>query len=211
MSDTIRFSKSFVPLVPHEERYLRFMISPFVFPSSNDLLLEVVSWEKDTVLLHVRSSQAEGTCPGCHQVSVRVHSRYMRTLADLPCQAQMVRLQLQVRRFFCDEATCPRKTFAEQFPTLALPYARRTERLANVLREVAFALGGKPGAHLAKKLQMPASLHTLLRLIRRSPCPDAAPPRVVGIDEWAWRKGRRYGTILCDLERHVPIDLLAFP
>ncbi|MBO0784336.1 MAG: ISL3 family transposase, partial [Ktedonobacteraceae bacterium] len=184
------------------------MITPFVFPSPNGLLLEAVSWEKDTLLLHLRSSQAEGTCPGCHQVSVRVHSRYMRTLADLPCQAQMVRLRLQVRRFFCDKVTCPRKTFAEPFPALTLPYARRTERLANVLREVAFALGGKPGAHLAKKLQMPASLHTLLRLIRRSPCPHPAPPRVVGIDEWAWRKGRRYGTILCDLERHIPLDLL---
>ncbi len=184
------------------------MISPFVFPSSNDLSLEVVSREKETLLLHVRSSQAEGTCPGCHQISRRVHSRYTRTLADLPCQAQMVRLHLQVRRFFCDEATCPRKTFAEQFPAFTLPYARRTSQQADVLREVAFALGGKPGAHLAKKLQMPVSLHTLLRLLRRSPGPDPVPPRVVGIDEWAWRKGRRYGTILCDLERHVPIDLL---
>ncbi len=159
-------------------------------------------------LLRVRSTKTPVQCPVCASSSVKVHSRYIRTPADLPCLEYAVRLQLQVRRFFCQNGNCPRKTFAEPFPALVETHARRTARQARLLREVAFALGGKAGAGLLGRLGIRVSRDTLLRLLRGSPLPDLPVPRVLGLDDWAWRKGHTYGTILCDLEQHVPVDLL---
>ncbi len=119
-----------------------------------------------------------------------------------------MRLQLHVRRFLCQNAHCPRKTFAEPFPNVVAAYARRTMRQADLLQRLALALGGRAASPLTQRLRVPASRHTLLRLLRRRLLPALPTPAILGIDEWAWRKGRRYGTILCDLERHCPVDLL---
>ena len=174
-----------------------------------DVVVEELLLEKQVLTLVLASTQPTKCCPVCSQPSTRVHSRYMRTLADLPCQGRLVRLQIAVRRFRCGEPTCRRATFAEQWPGLAAAYARRTRRQAEALCEVAFALGGRAGAPLAKKLSLPTSRHTLLRLLRRSPTPATNTSRQVGIDDFAWKKGDHYGTILVDLARHRPVDLLA--
>ena len=174
-----------------------------------DVVVEELLLENQVITLVLASTQPTRCCPVCSQPSSHIHSHYMRILADLPCQGRLVRLQIEVRRFRCVEPTCRRATFAEQFPGLAAAYARRTSRQAEALCEVAFALGGRAGAHLAKKLSLPTSRHTLLRLLRRSPIPGANTPRQVGIDDFAWKKGDHYGTILVDLARHRPVDLLA--
>ncbi len=173
------------------------------------MVVEELLLENQVLTLVLASSQPTRCCPVCSQSSSRIHSRYMRTLADLPCQGRQVRLQIEVRRFRCMEPTCRRATFAEQFPGLAAASARRTSRQAEALCEVAFALGGRAGAPLAKKLSLPTSRHTLLRLLRRTPASAANTPRQVGIDDFAWKKGDHYGTILVDLERPRPVDLLA--
>ncbi|HEV8637581.1 MAG TPA: transposase, partial [Chloroflexota bacterium] len=108
----------------------------------------------------------------------------------------------------CDNAGCPRRIFAERVPELVAPSARRTVRLGQDQQEVGFAVGARPGARLATRLGMPLSARTLLRLLHAAPCPARPTPRVLGIDEWAWRRGQRYGTILVDLERSQPVDLL---
>lgn len=142
------------------------------------------------------------------QVSTRRHSQSTRPVSDLPWIKIPIQLHLTMRRFFCDNPKCGCRTFTEQISTTVAPHARRTQRLADTHRAVAFALGGEAGARLTQDLSIPISADTLLRAIR---CTIEVPPvcpRVVGIDDWAMRKGRRYGTIIINLEEHRPIDLL---
>jgi transposase len=161
----------------------------------------------------LRSITAKGTrpggrCPDCGQASRAVHSRYRRRPADLPALGRAVRLDLRLRRFYCRNAACTRRTFAERLPELIRPHARRTGRLAEAQARVGAALGGEGSARLLQHLAMPASADTVLRLIRNLPLPEPEPPRVVGVDDWALRKGRTYGTIVVDLDRRRVLDLL---
>jgi transposase len=145
----------------------------------------------------------------CDQPSTRPHSTYRRRLADLPWQGRTVELHLRVSRFRCMTPSCPRRIFAERLPAAAPPGKRRTTRLGDVQRGIALAQGGEGGSRLTTLLGMPVSGDTLLRLIRAVPLQDAPASRVIGIDDWAWRQGRRYGTIIVDLEhKNRPIDLL---
>ena len=137
-----------------------------------------------------------------------MHSRYERHLADLPRQGRPVAIRLRARRFLCPKPACPRRTFAEPLPGVARPCARRCERLADAQRQVALALGGEAGARLSARLALPTSADTLLRLAASATRAEPPAPRVLGVGEWAWRKGRRYGTILVDLERNAVIALL---
>jgi transposase len=172
------------------------------------LVVEQVLPEPDRVTVVARSRLSTAACPDCHASSSRVHSRYERRLADLPWQGRPVALRLRARRFLCAQPACRRRTFAERLPGVARPSARRCERLADVRRQVALALGGEAGTRLSARLAMPTSADTLLRLARSATRPEPPVPRALGVDEWAWRKGRRYGTILVDRERGKVVDLL---
>ena len=120
-----------------------------------------------------------------------------------------VRLRLQARRFRGDAVGCCRRIFTERFdPDVLAPWARRTNRLDELVHHLAIALGGRPANRLARRLMLPVSKDALLRLVRRRGRPRLVPPTVVGIDDWAWRRNQRYGTIICDLERHRTIALL---
>lgn len=183
-------------------------ITTLLFPSCPDLLLEEITREGQTLFLTIRSSQKAMACPDCTQESIKIHSRYPRTLADVSLMDYTVRLHVQVRRFFCSNAACVRKTFAEPFADFAVPHARRTTRQASRLRAIAKEPGGRPVARESENVLMPLSRHTMLRLLRRFPVPAAPPPLMPGVDDWAIRKGRTYGTILVDLERHRIVEVL---
>ena len=172
------------------------------------LAVEQVLPGPDRITIVATARQPTADCPTCRRPSGRIHSRYERRLADLPWQGRPVAIRVRARRFFCAEPACPRRTFAERLPGIAHRSARRSERLADIQRQVALALGGEAGARLSAHLTMPTSPDTLLRLARSATHAEPPVPRVLGVDEWAWRKGRRYGTILVDLERSAVIDLL---
>lgn len=119
-------------------------------------------------------------------------------------------IRVAARRFRCVNPACARRTFAERLDDVALVAGRRTERLGGLQRHLALALGGEAGARLAVRLAIPTSPDTLLRLAsERSSVGSPAPtPRVLGIDDWAWWRGHRYGTVLVDLEKNAVVDLL---
>ena len=145
----------------------------------------------DRITIVAMPVSPHSTCPLCGGVSGRVHSYYTRSLDDLPWQGRAVVVQVRARRFRCATAGCPRRIFAERLPEVAHPWARRTARLGDVQRHIGIALGGRPGARLALRLGMPASGDTLLRLVERASTPVARTPRVLGVDDWAWRRGQR--------------------
>lgn len=171
--------------------------------------LDKIVSEMNSLTLVVAATRRCAECPQCGVTSKRIHSRYTRTVADLPCHGIAVRLQLRARRFRCHNDLCAQSIFCERLPSVVARYGRRTLRLTDALELIAFALGGRPGARLSHKLAMRTSRHTLLHLIRRA-APDShgVPLSVLGIDDWAKRKGKDYGTILVDLERHRVLDLL---
>lgn len=178
---------------------------PFVPASLSIVQVEPIA---DAIVIHVAPRSTGTSCPACSMPSRRHHGQYERTLADLPWQGRGVLLRLRLRRFLCLNAACPRRTFSESVEPVVRSHARRSERLRDLQRHLGLALGGAPAARLARRLAMPVSGDTLLRLVRAAPVPDRPEPRVVGIDEWAWRRGRSYGTMIVDLERHTVIDLL---
>ena len=183
------------------------MVNPHL-PQPATLRCLDIKIEPELVTIAVESLAPSGVCPLCARRSAREHSRYTRNLGDLPWQGRSVRLLLYSRKFFCDSPVCSRRIFAERLPGVARAYARNTDRLADTFASIAFACGGEAGSRLARQLGMPISPDTLLRTIRRTHIPVASTFRILGVDDWAMRKGLRYGTLICDHEQRRPIDVL---
>jgi transposase len=175
-----------------------------------DLRLDALVLDEATKMLtlEVTSTQATPACPRCQAASHRVHSTYTRTLLDLPWADVAIRLQLQVRKCFCPTDNCSRTIFTERLEQIAAPWARRTRRLAEQQRHIGLALGGAASQRLGVQLDHGASRDTFIRLVRSTSAGEPPTPRILGVDDWARRKGHTYGSILVDIERGAVIDLL---
>ena len=182
------------------------MLLSSIVPAS--LCVDRVVISGQGIEMYVTSRSTFAACPSCGAVSGRVHSRYTRTLHDLPISDQTARLIVTVRRFRCDNRTCPRRTFAEPLEEIAPAHARRTRRRTDALRSLGLIAGGEAGSRLSAELKLTTSPDTLLRILVQTPLPVPVTPRVLGLDDWALARGRRYGTLLVDLERHQRVDLL---
>src|SRR3954447_10281658 len=174
------------------------------------LVIDAVTAEADRLLIVARPVSLEAPCPECGRRSRQIHSRYDRRLMDLPSHGRAVHLRVRVRRFRCGNAGRPRMIFGEPLSeTVAPRAARRTSRLEGIVHHLGIALGGRPAASLAHRLMLPVSRDTLLRVVRRrAPPTKAGPVTVIGIDDFAWKRGQRYGTIVRDLEQRQIVDLL---
>jgi transposase len=148
-------------------------------------------------------------CPECHQLSARIHGSYQRTVADLPCAGRNVLMLLTVRKFVCSTPTCPHKIFTERLPGLVESYGRMTRRLIALLQALGLGAGGQMGTRQADRSGIATTPSTLLRHLMQLPDPLTRAVRVLGVDDFAWKKRFTYGTILVDLERRKIIDVLA--
>src|SRR5512142_888283 len=179
--------------------------SPFL-PLPEGLVLGQIELAETQLAVEVISTQPCARCPGCGNSSDAVHCQYQRTVHDVPCGGRKVVLRLKVRKFVCRTATCPRKVFAERFADLVRPWARVSNRLLEELKALGLSASAEVNERLAPRLGMKVKAPTLLRYLRAIPPPDDAPVRVLGIDDFAMRRGGCYATILVNLQTRRPVD-----
>lgn len=185
-----------------------FVFPNCLLPDSAEVNITTTRFENNRIIFHLESTSSNRPCPMCKLPSSKVHSKYYRRIADLPIASYYTEAQLITRKFFCNTETCRQRVFSERFNNFVKPHGRRSSRLDERLTIVGLKTGGNLGASIAMIMGINVSSSTILRLIYKVPDMNVEIPKVLGIDDWAYRKGTNYGTILVDLEKNLPVDLL---
>ncbi len=170
--------------------------SVFHFPAG--ITIDSIDPSANELVIRIACDCPSMPCPECQQPSARIHSCYQRMVADLPCAGRNVILLLTVRKFVCSTPTCPRKIFTERLPVLVQPYGRMTTHLSALLQVLGLGTGGQLGTRLAERLGITTSPSSLLRTLMQFRASRMPAVRVLGVDDWSWKKRRRYGTILVE-------------
>jgi transposase len=182
-----------------------------LLPCLDGIQVDSIAAPNNAIVVRLSTVAPYVACPLCGHLCSRVHSRYPRTLADMPWNHVAVRIHVRSRKLFCENPACKRSIFTEPLPDLAARYARKTLRLQDALYLIGYIVGGRAGERIAEGLGLCVSPDTLLRRVRQVATQSTTAStglRIVGVDDWAFRKGHRYGTILVDLERRGLVDLL---
>lgn len=170
--------------------------------------IEQIQITENGLVIEIVATSPTSCCPLCSEPSSSIHCHYQRTLRDAPCAGRRVQLLLTVRKFTCRNPYCERKVFAERLQDFVQPWARTTMRHCQQITSIGLSTCGKGGARLAARLGIQTSRQTILRRIMALPDPMYGTVLYLGIDEFAFRRGYRFGTLLVNLESHRVIDLL---
>jgi transposase len=179
-----------------------------LFALPEGMRVEQIQITEQGLVIDIKASHPTSCCPLCAHPSDSIKTHYRRVLRDAPCAGRQVQLVLAVRKFYCRNAYCPRKVFTERLPTFVEPWARMTIRCCQQITSIGLATCGKGGARLADRLGMPTTRPTILRRIMALPDVSAGSVVYLGIDDFSFRRGYRFGTILVNLESHRVVDLL---
>lgn len=186
------------------------IIPQFILPANVQLKADSIIFKNASLfIINASTNQSGSCCPLCSKASVRVHSKYLRELSDLPISGNLVSIKLTARKYFCDNSLCSRRIFTERFAHEIRTYSRRLIRSDDLLFRIAIALGGNQGSIISSFVSMPVSASTMLRIIKNNDI-EVKPVTsgIIGVDDWAFKKGNTYGTILVDLQNKQVVDLL---
>jgi transposase len=184
------------------------MVNEFIFDGSSQFLVIGIAKFEGKVIVDVVSIQNGSCCPKCNNYSFRVHSYYYRKMLDLPILGNETWIRLKARKFYCRSEKCRTRVFTERFHSSVSSKQRKTENVQDKVSRVALLMGGNGGEKICRLMNIPVSSSTLIRSIHKKPIPEVQALRVVGIDDWAYRKGSKYGTVLVDMEQRKIVDLL---
>lgn len=185
------------------------MFPTFLLPVDLPLKACTISLVGESLQIKASSYQLGSLCPTCGFSSTRAHSKYIRTFGDLPTSGYEVKVSILSRKYFCDNAECTRKIFTERFNKEISPHHRRFKRCKELLVNLALELGGNKGAAISRLARLPVSPSTILRIIKRQSLPTSTVTSgIIGVDDWAFKKGNTYGTIIVDLQQNKVVDLL---
>jgi len=180
-----------------------------ILPANLRLKAKSYHYQHGSILIDAFSCQSGSKCPLCSKKSNRVHSRYERSLADLAISGSIVKLKLLFRRYFCDNTACPRIIFTERFIKGILPYGRRLTRARALISKMALELGANKGANISRFAGVPVSPSTAIRILKKLDTEQHfTTSGIIGIDDYAFKKGCSYGTLIVDLPTRQVIDLL---